>query len=394
MKYDFDKIIDRKNTGCLKWDKAPKGLLPLWIADMDFATPDFAIDAIKARLNCPVLGYPIIPKDYFPTIARWVKHLHHWEVRPEWMCYVPGIVKGISLAQRLLLEKGETVIIQPPIYHPFRIVTQKNDLEVAYNPLIPICEDGRLTGYSMDFDDLEAKMASGARMLLLSNPQNPSGQCWDRETLGRVAELAVRYGVIVISDEIHGEMAHRGCEHIPFASVSEAAASCSISFMSPSKTFNIAGLVSSYAIVPDEGLRRRFFAMMEALELDYPSIFSIEATLAVYRHGTAWRRQMLRYVEGNIAFVDNYLRKYIPQIKALRPQASFLIWLDCRELGLPQKQLMYFLKRRAGLFPNDGSMFGEQGVGFVRINVGCPRSVLEKALEQLRCAVEGLSEYK
>ena len=390
MAYDFDKIIERRGTNCVKYDKAPKGLIPLWVADMDFATPDFIVEAIEDRLRCPVLGYPFIPKDYFPTIARWVRNLHGWDVDPSWMCYVPGIVKGIGLAESGLFPKGTKVIVQPPIYHPFRIVSEKIGMEVMYSPLIPKYDNDRLSGYEMDFDSLERCIDGGGRVLLLSNPQNPSGVCWDRDTLERLADLTSSRGVLVISDEIHAEMAHKGFRHVPYASVSDAAASNSITFMAPSKTFNIAGVVSSYAIIPDEGIRNRFFAHMDALELDYPSIFSIEATMAAYKKGARWRKEMLRYVEGNIAFTDAYLRRYVPSVKALLPQASFLVWLDCRELGMNQKSLMYFMKRKAGLYLNDGSMFGPEGEGFVRLNVGCPRSVLEKALPQLREAVDSI----
>lgn len=390
MQYDFDELVERRGTGCVKYDKVPRGIIPLWVADMDFRTPDFVLDALKERLDKPVLGYPFIPKDYFPTIARWVKKLHGWNVDPSWMCFVPGIVKGIGLAECSLFPKGTKVIIQPPIYHPFRIVSEKNGMEVLYNPLVPQYDGDTLTGYEMDFKRLEECMDKGGRLMLLSNPQNPSGICWSPETLERLARICAERGVLVISDEIHGEMAHKPFRHTPFASVSEAAAQNSITFMAPSKTFNIAGVVSSYAIIPNEELRRRFFAFMDAVELDYPSIFSIEATLAAYRKGASWRRQMLKYVEGNIACVDGFLRRYIPQVRALKPQASFLIWLDCSGLGMTQKNLMYFLKRKAGLFLNDGTMFGPEGEGFVRLNVGCPRSVLEQALSQLRKAVSDL----
>lgn len=379
MKYDFDELVERRGSGCVKYDKVDKGVIPLWVADMDFRTPNFILDAIQKRLECPVLGYPFIPKDYFPTISRWVKNLHGWDVPPEQMCYVPGIVKGIALAQCALLPKGSKVIIQPPVYHPFRIVSEKNGMQVLRNPLIER-PDGQ---YDMDFDSLERCMEEGGKMLVLSNPQNPSGQCWSEETLKHLAEITSERGVVVISDEIHGEMAHKGFRHTPYASVSEKAASNSITFMAPSKTFNIAGVVSSYAIIPNEHLRKVFFGFMDATELDYPSIFSIEATLAAYRKGALWRRQMLRYVEGNIAYVCKFLQKNIPSIKAIPPQASFLIWLDCRGLGLTQKELMYLLKVKAKLFLNDGTMFGPEGEGFVRLNVGCPRSVLEEAMERL-----------
>lgn len=387
MKYDFDRIIERRGSGCVKWDKAPKNVIPMWVADMDFATPDFVLDALKERMDCPVLGYPFVPKNYFPTIASWVKRIHGWEVSPEHMCFVPGIVKGISLAEIAFLSKGEKVIIQPPVYFPFRIVSEKNGMEVLYNPLVETPSGN----YEMDFDGLEKCIDAGGRMLVLSNPQNPSGQCWSGETLRRLAEITSRRGVIVISDEIHGEMALKGFRHIPYASSCEAAAQNSITFMSPSKTFNIAGLVSSYAIIPNEGIRSRFFAFMEATELDYPSIFSIVATMAAYRKGDNWRRQMLRYVGGNVAAVSRFISANIPEIRVIEPQASFLVWLDCRELcrerGWSQKNLMYFLKVKAGLFLNDGSMFGPEGEGFVRLNVGCPRELLMTALGKLRAAL-------
>lgn len=384
MKYDFDEIIDRRGSGCVKYDKVDKNLIPLWVADMDFRTPDFIMDAIRKRLECPVLGYPFIPKDYFPTIARWVKTLHGWDVNPDHMCYVPGIVKGIAFAQLAFLNKGDKVIVQPPVYHPFRIVSEKNGMEVLYNPLREVPG----VGYEMDFDSLEQCIRAGGKMLVLSNPQNPSGQCWSEETLRRLAEITAKAGVLVVSDEIHGEMAHKGFKHTPYASVSPEAAGNSITFMAPSKTFNIAGVVTSYAIIPNEDLRQRFFGFMDATELDYPSIFSIEATMAAYRKGAAWRRQMLRYVEGNIAYVCSFLEKNIPGIKALPPQASFLVWLDCRGLGLSQKDLMYMLKVKAKLFLNDGTMFGKEGEGFVRLNVGCSRSVLVKAMESLKQALQ------
>ena len=389
-KYDFDEIIERRGSGCVKYDKVDKRVIPLWVADMDFRTPDFIMEALRKRMECPVLGYPFIPKDYFPTIARWVRNLHGWDVDPAHMCFVPGIVKGIGLVECGLFPKGTKVIIQPPVYHPFRIVSQKNGMEVLYNPLREVRENGTLTGYSMDFESLQECIDAGGRLLVLSNPQNPSGQCWDRATLERLAEMTSRSGVLVISDEIHAEMAHKGHTHIPYASVSEAAAHNSITFMAPSKTFNIAGIVSSYAIVPNPELRQKFFSFMAANELDYPPIFPIVATMAAYRKGAQWRREMLRYVEGNIAYVDSFLKRNVPQIKALKPQASFLMWLDCRGLGMSQQKLMLFLKKEAGLYLNDGTVFGPEGKGFVRMNLGCPRSIVEKAMSQLAEAVADL----
>ena len=388
-KYDFDGIIDRRGSGCIKYDGLKdRKLIPMWIADMDFATPDFVIDAIRKRLECPVLGYPQVPADYYGTIAGWVRKLHGWAVEEGWLRYIPGIVKGIGLAQCVLLSKGDRVVIQPPVYHPFRDVSEKNGMKVLENPLLPLYDaEGTLTGYEMDLEGLRKCAKKGARMLILSNPQNPAGICWDRKTLEAVAAIASETGMIVVSDEIHAEMAHKGFTHIPYASVSKAAAKNSISFMAPSKTFNIAGIVSSYTIVPDPAMRKKFFSFLDANEIDFPSIFSIEAAMAAYRHGASWRRQMLKYVESNIDFVEDYLRNNIPQVKMLRPQASFLVWMDFRALGLPQARLMEMLEKKARIFLNDGTMFGKEGEGYARLNVGCPRSVLEQALDQLAAAV-------
>ena len=381
--YDFDQIVERRGSGCVKYDTVREDLIPLWVADMDFKTPDFIIDAIRRRLECPVLGYPCIPDDYFSTIARWVKEIHGWDVQPEHICYVPGIVKGIAQAECALLHKGGKVIIQPPVYHPFRIVSEKLGMEVLYNPL----KESSNGEYEMDFDSLVECIEQGGEMLVLSNPQNPSGQCWPEDTLRRLARITSERGVVVLSDEIHCEMAHKGFKHIPYASVSPEAVSNSITFMAPSKTFNIAGVVSSYAIVQDETLRRKFFGHMEATELDYPSIFSIEATMAAYREGALWRSRMLEYVEDNISYVCAFIKENIPAIKANAPQASFLMWLDCRALNLPQPELMRLLEEKAGLYLNDGTMFGKEGEGFVRLNVGCPRSTLEKAMHKLALAL-------
>lgn len=416
--YDFDELIDRSGSGCIKldWLRDMFGcgnLLPLWIADMDFRTPDFIVDALRKRLEHPVFGYTAVPDCYFKTIAEWVERLHGWQVSPEHIRYIPGIVKGIGMVIDAFLKLGDKVLVQPPVYHPFHITPQKKGFEVVYNPLIPVYEDGcglpedmltkdadrRLVSYKMDFDALERMLAedSGIKLMILANPHNPAGICWCRETLERLAEITARYGVLVVSDEIHAEMALSGSRHLPYASVNETAARNSITFMAPSKTFNIAGIVSSYTIVPDAALRERFFNFLEAGELDMPAIFAPVATMAAYTKGWEWRREMLGYVQANIDYVDEWLRTNLPQIRCVRPDASFLIWLDCRSLRLEQCELVSLFVNKAHLAMNDGSMFGQvapdghlqgtEGCGFMRMNVGCPRSVLTKALESLRDAL-------
>lgn len=388
MVYNFDKIIDRKGTGAVKFDAIEKvfgkdDLLPLWVADMDFETPDFIVEAMRERLEHPIFGYPTELPDYRPSICDWIESHHQWKIQKDWLCFIPGIVKGIGIAINALLEKGDKVIIQPPVYHPFRLVPQKNHHEVVFNPLRELPEGG----YEMDFENLEEICDEKCKMLILANPHNPAGITWSRETLQKLASFCHKRGIIVISDEIHCDMALFGNKHIPFAAVSAEAAACSITFGAPSKTFNIAGIVSSYAIVPDPVLRKRFFDWVDANEFGAAHIFAPIATIAAYRKGEDWRLQMLKYIEGNIEFVIAYCKEHIPQIKPLRPQASFLIWLDCRALGLDHDQLIDLFINKAGLALNDGEMFNPGGAGFMRLNVGCPRKVLETALENLKADI-------
>ena len=387
--YDFDKIIDRRGTGALKLDVLGErygnpDLLPLWVADMDFETPSFITDALRRRLEHSLFGYTVEPSDYWPTVIRWIAGHHGWEVKPEWLTYIPGIVKGIGMAINVFVKEDEKVIIQPPVYHPFRLTPEGNGRKVVYNPLREN-PDGT---YSMDFENLAAVTDDKCRMLILSNPHNPAGITWDADTLRRLAEFCHSRGIIVISDEIHCDMALWDNKHIPFASVSPEAAACSITFGAPSKTFNIAGIVSSYAIVPDDSLRRRFFTWLQANELNEPTLFAPIATIAAFSQGEEWRRAMLDYVQGNIDFVIDYCREHIPAIRPLRPQASFLVWLDCRGLGLNHDELIDLFVRKARLALNDGEMFGQGGEGFMRLNVGSPRSIIREALERLRKALE------
>ena len=289
------------------------------------------------------------------------------------------------MAVNRLLAPDERVVIQPPVYHPFRLVPEGNGREVVRNPLRER-PDG---SYEMDFENLERVVDAKCRMLILSNPHNPGGIVWDRATLVRLADFCAARGMVVLADEIHCDLALWGARHIPFASVSEAAARCSITFGAPTKTFNIAGVVSSYAIVPDEALRRRFFGWLEAGEFHEAPLLSVVATRAAFTpEGDAWRRQMLRYVEANVDFTDDFLRRYVPRIRAIRPEASFLVWLDCRELGLAHDALVDLFVARAGLALNDGEMFGPGGEGHMRLNVGLPRIRLAEALERLRAAVD------
>lgn len=389
--YDFNAPIDRRGTHCVKFDALKDmygrdDLLSLWVADMDFATPDFIVDAIKERLEHPIFGYTIEPERYRDAIITWIASHHGWAVKREWICYIPGIVKGIAMAINALLKAGDKIIIQPPVYHPFRNVAAHNGFEIVENPLL-VDSNG---SYSIDFDHLERVADKNCRLLILANPHNPIGILWQRETLIRLADFCHSRGIIVISDEIHSDMALWGKRHIPFASVSDKAAQCSITFGAPSKTFNIAGIVTSYAIVPNDKLRNKFFGWMEGNELNHPDIFAPIATIAAFENGEQWRREMIEYIEGNIEFTIEYCKQHIPQIVAVRPEASFLVWLDCRGLGLTHDKIVELFTQKAALALNDGAIFGTQGEGFMRLNVGTPREVLQTALERLKTAVDSL----
>lgn len=391
MKYDFNTIIDRTGSGDLmhgallpRWHR--DDLLPMWVADMGFAVCPDIIDAMKQRLEHPILGYTVEPEDYYPAIHDWILNHHQWSIHRRWLKFIPGIVKGIGIVCNLFLKPDEKVIVMPPVYHPFFLTPQGNHREVVWNPL-KRKEDGY---YEMDFDNLAQVYDEKCKVLILCNPHNPGGICWDKETLIKLAEFCYEHHILVVSDEIHADLAIFGHKHIPFATVSDKAAQISITFQAPTKTFNIAGIISSYAIVPNEKIRKVFYHWLTANELDEAHIFAHIATIAAFRKGEEWRKQMLAYVEDNIKFVEDYCKEKMPQIRPLRPQASFLVWLNCRDLHLSHDQLLDLFIDKAHLALNDGEMFGPGGEGFMRLNVGCPRPLIAQALLQLAEAISHL----
>ena len=399
--YNFDEVIERHGTSCVKFDRlkemfGDENLIPLWVADMDFRTPDFIVEALKKRCEHEIFGYTFGSDEYYESIINWVHYKHNWKIQREWISYIPGIVKGIAFAIQCFTQKGDKVIIQPPVYHPFRIVPEKMKREVVYNPLKMV--DGI---YEMDFDHLESIIDDECKVLILCNPHNPGGIVWKKETLVRLADICAKHNILVISDEIHAEMAYPQYTHYPFASVSDnppsfkrtyavsdTAASCSVTFMAPSKTFNIAGIVTSYAIVPNDRIREEFYSFLEAGEFGDGTIFAYTATTAAYTYGAEWLQQMRMYIMENVRFVEEFMKQHLPKIKVYQPQASFLVWLDCRELKLSQDELVHLFKDKAGLALNDGSIFGPGGEGHMRLNIGCPRSVLDKAMNALKKAVD------
>ncbi len=388
MKYNFDTIIERRGSGDLmhealkpRWGR--DDLQPMWVADMDFAVCPAIMDALKKRLEHPILGYTVEPADYRPAIIDWERTHHQWEIKPEWISFIPGIVKGIGFVCNVFVKPDEKVIVMPPVYHPFFLTPRANHREVVWNPM-KMREDGY---YDIDFEGLERVCDDKCRLLILCNPHNPGGICWDRETLVKLADFCYEHHLLVISDEIHCDLALFGHRHIPFASVSDKAAEISITMQAPSKTFNIAGVVASHAIVPNPDLRKKFYGWLKANELDEAHIFAHIATVAAFRHGEEWRRQLVKYIEGNALFVEEFCRQNMPQIKPLRPQASFLVWLNCRDLNLSHEQLLDLFIDKAHLALNDGEMFGPGGEGFMRLNIGSPRAYVKAGLEKLAKAV-------
>ena len=389
--YDFDSVIDRHGTYAMKYDNLDQmfgrhDVTPLWIADLDFAVCPVITAALRHRLDHPVLGYSAAPDSYWNSIIDWQRRRHGFEIKREELSFIPGVVKGIGLATNYFTCKGDKVVIQPPVYHPFRMVIEGNERQVVENPLI---FDGKT--YRMDLEGLaEVIEREKPKMMILCNPHNPIGLQWDEATLCEVARLCHKAGMVVVSDEIHGDLMLAGRKHIPFVEVSDEAREIAVTLGAPSKTFNIPGLVSSWMVVKDDELRKGLYHWMEVNEFNTPVLISTIGAEAAYNHGEKWLDQMLKYVEANIKFVDEYLKENVPQIKVVIPEASFLIWLDFRALGLCQKALMDMLLEKAHLALNDGAMFGSQGVGFMRLNVGTPRCVLQEALEHIKDAVASL----
>lgn len=387
-KYNFDIVPERRGTGCIKFDGmepfyGTNDLLPMWIADMDFAVADEIAAALRSRAEHPVYGYAFAPDSYWESIIAWLKERHHFNVAREELRFIPGIVKGIGIIINYFTQKGDVVVIQPPVYHPFRRLAEGNERRVVENPLIPTPE-----GYRMDLEGLERIFAEEKpKLMVLCNPHNPVGIQWEEEVLKEVARLARKYGVIVVSDEIHADLMLDGRPHIPYLACGEDAEATGIMFGAPSKTFNIPGLVSSWIVIKSPELRDSFYHWLEVNEFDAPTQFATLATEAAYRFGADWLDQALAYVEGNIEFMDKYLRANMPELSIVRPQASYLVWLDLRKLGLDAERRKQLLEKEAGLAVNDGAMFGTGGEGFVRFNVGTSRIVLAEALGRLREAI-------
>lgn len=393
MEYQFDTLIDRRGTSSVKWDRMESlwgrtDLLPLWVADMDFATAPFVVEALKQRCEHPVLGYTDKSDGYYNAITGWVKARYGMDITRAMLNYVPGVVAGLGMAINCFTEPGDAVLIQTPVYPPFSWLVTRNRRRLITSPLL-LKEDT----YAMDLDDLEHKIkAEGVKVFILCNPHNPGGVVWKEEELKAVAEICAANGVLVFSDEIHADLTLPPCRHRPFAMVSDKARMHTVTFMAPSKAFNMPGLSASHTVIFDEALQRQFTEYLEAGELGGGHLLAFTGVEAAYTHGTEWLDQCLAYIQGNIDYVLDFLAEHTPKIKALRPYASYLLWLDCRELEMEQPELVRFFVEKARLGLNDGKTFGEEGIGFMRMNIASPRSVIEQAMQQLKMAYDELEQ--
>jgi cystathionine beta-lyase len=387
MEYNFDEIIDRHNTDAIKIERCKAlfgttDVLPLWVADMDFRTPDFIIDAIQKRLEHPILGYSMPPKNFYSLLIQWVAEHHNWDLKREWVGFLPGIVPGLSFAVQCFTEPGDEIIVQSPVYYPFFNVIEKNHRVLINNQLTE--QAGK---YEMNFVDLESKITSKTKMLILCNPHNPGGRVWSKETLIQLDKICSKHNILIVSDEIHADMVFSNFKHTPYASISDTASANTVTFMAPSKVFNMPGLISSSFIIPNAILREKFIDFLEASEMGGGNLLAYVATVAAYEKGESWRQQMLNYVQENVNYVVDYLANNIPQIIPMIPEASFLVWLDCHKLGMETNELFKFFAHEAGLGLNKGTIFGAGGEYHLRLNVACPRSVLIKAMTQLKSAL-------
>jgi cystathionine beta-lyase len=383
MDYNFDELIDRQNTDCVKYDlrKAVFGkedVLPMWVADMDFRTPDFIIDAIKDRLKHEVLGYALNPTRLYDAIISWMYQRHNWDIKKGWIVLSPGVVPSMAILVQAFSDPGDEVIVQQPVYFPFFKTIRNNGRKILNNPLV--LKNGR---YEMDLEDLEKKITSRTRMIFLCSPHNPGGRVWRRQELEAIAEICIKNKILIVSDEIHADLILFNNKHIPTASLSKEIAQNTVTCMSSSKTFNTAGLNTSYMIISNHKLRKIYKDKLSDFQLDLGNISGLVALEASYLKGADWLDQLLRYLEGNILFLETFIQKNIPTIQAMRPEGTYLVWLDFRKTGLDLKKLTHFLIYKAGLGLSDGPLFGEEGIGFQRLNTACPRAVLRKGLESL-----------
>ncbi|MFD3158377.1 MalY/PatB family protein [Haloimpatiens sp. FM7330] len=390
MKYDFDTVIERRNTKSVKWDLVEemyndKDVLPMWVADMDFKVPQVIIDAIKKRAEHGIFGYTLSGEKYNEAVVNWMKRRHDWSIKPEWIVFTPGVVPAINLIIRTYTQPGDEVIIQTPVYHPFYKAIKNSGCQVVKNPLIY-----KEQKYTINFEDLENKITNRTRMLILCNPHNPVGRVWTKEELTKLGQICLKHNILVVSDEIHFDLTYKSSKHTVFASISEEFSQNSIICTAPSKTFNIAGLKTSNIIIPNKRLRNLLNITLENIAIKEPTIFGGEALIAAYNYGEEWLNQLIDYLQENLDYIMEYFKRRIPKLKVIKPEGTYLVWFDCSELNMTSEQLRDFFVKKVKVGFDDGIMFGNEGQQFQRINIACPRTILKQALRRIETEINKL----
>lgn len=378
MKYDFDKTIDRRATNSYKWDSAPEGVLPMWVADMDFRTASAIIDALQKRVAHGIFGYTRVPDAYYDAVTSWFSRKHGWDIDREWIIYTSGVVPAVSAVIKALTVPGDKVIVQTPVYNCFFSSIRNNGCEIVSNPLRRTADT-----YEMDFDALERCAADPrAKVMLLCNPHNPAGRVWTPDELTRLGNICLRNGVTVVADEIHCELVYQGFKYTPFASLSDAFLHRSVTCVSPSKAFNIAGLQIANIVAFDNDLRSRIDKAININEVCDVNPFGVAATIAAYNEGEEWLNQLVDYLHGNYEAMAEFCRRELPEFPITRLEGTYLVWMDCSSLGMPSDALEHALLDDARLWLNAGTMYGAEGEGYMRWNIACPRSVMLDGLNR------------
>lgn len=378
MKYDFDKTIDRRATNSYKWDSAPEGVLPMWVADMDFRTAPAIIDALQKRVAHGIFGYTRVPDTYYDAVTSWFSRRHGWDIDREWIIYTSGVVPAVSAVIKALTVPGDKVIVQTPVYNCFFSSIRNNGCEIVSNPLRRTADT-----YEMDFDALERCAADPrAKVMLLCNPHNPAGRVWTPDELTRLGNICLRNGVTVVADEIHCELVYQGFKYTPFASLSDAFLHRSVTCVSPSKAFNIAGLQIANIVAFDNDLRSRIDKAININEVCDVNPFGVAATIAAYNEGEEWLCQLLDYLHGNYEAMAEFCRRELPEFPIARLEGTYLVWMDCSTLGMSSDALEHALLDDARLWLNAGTMYGAEGEGYMRWNIACPRSVMLDGLSR------------
>ncbi len=378
MKYDFDKTIDRRATNSYKWDSAPEGVLPMWVADMDFRTAPAIIDALQKRVAHGIFGYTRVPDAYYDAVTSWFSRRHGWDIDREWIIYTSGVVPAVSAVIKALTVPGDKVIVQTPVYNCFFSSIRNNGCEIVSNPLRRTADT-----YEMDFDALERCAADPrAKVMLLCNPHNPAGRVWTPDELTRLGNICLRNGVTVVADEIHCELVYQGFKYTPFASLSDAFLHRSVTCVSPSKAFNIAGLQIANIVAFDNDLRSRIDKAININEVCDVNPFGVAATIAAYNEGEEWLNQLVDYLHGNYEAMAEFCRRELPEFPITRLEGTYLVWMDCSSLGMPSDALEHALLDDARLWLNAGTMYGAEGEGYMRWNIACPRSVMLDGLNR------------